>query len=200
MPESVEPFDQGVAVLGRIGDLRQVGDRGDAGIERAQRTGQVADIGVLGTIVIGRGAGNVAEIVREHSVRQHVAQRALIEMMVRVDEARQHDHARRVDCGRVGANIRAHGDDLLVLDQDVRLLEVSDGGIEAQHHAALTGYGPGRAGRKRAARCRPPPSRQALPPRTSSEHAGSRSQRSIAAIWCRRPCRPSCIPPTRFLI
>ena len=137
MPEIREPFDQGVAVLGRIGDLRQVGDRGDAGIERAQRTGQVADIGVLGTIVIGRGAGNVAEIVREHAVRQHVAQRALIEMMVRVDEARQHDHARRVDCRCVGANIRAHGHDPLVLNQDVRLLEVSDGGIEAQHHAAL---------------------------------------------------------------
>ena len=132
-----ETLDQGVAVLGRIGDLRQVGDGGDAGIERAQRTDQIADIGVFGTIVIGGGAGNVAEIVREHAVRQHVAQRALIEMMVRVDEARQHDHARRVDHGRVGADIRAHGDDLLVLDQDVGLLEISDGGIVAEHHAAL---------------------------------------------------------------
>ena len=164
MPEFREPLDQGVAVLGRIGDLRQVGDGGDAGIERAQRAGQIADIGVLGTIVIGGGAGNVAEIVREHAVRQHVAQRALIEMMVRVDEARQHDHARRVDRGRVGADIRAHGDDLLVLDQDVRLLEVSDGGIEAQHHAALEQgtdraalgeRGPRDAGdRRRGKRCR----------------------------------------------
>src|SRR4051812_27378389 len=68
-------------------------------------------------VVIGRGAGYVAEIVREHAVRQHVAQRALIEMMVRVDEAGQHDHARRVDCRCVGADIRAHGHDPLVLNR-----------------------------------------------------------------------------------
>jgi hypothetical protein len=58
-------------------------------------------------------------------------------MMVRVDEAGQHDHTRRVDHDRLGADIRAQGDDLLVLDQYVGLLEVSDGGIEAEHHAAL---------------------------------------------------------------
>ena len=132
-----ETFDQGVAVLGRIGDLRQVGDRGDAGIERAQCTDQVADIGVFRTIVIGGGAGNVAEIVCEHAVRQYVAQCTLIEVVVRVDKAGQHDHARRVDYGRLGADIRAYGDDLLVLDQDVGLLEISDGGIVAEHHAAF---------------------------------------------------------------
>jgi hypothetical protein len=57
--------------------------------------------------------------------------------MVRVDKAGQHDHTRRVDYGRLGADIRAHGDDLLVLDQDVGLLEISNGGIVAEHHAAF---------------------------------------------------------------
>ena len=87
--------------------------------------------------MIGGDAGNIAEIVREHSVGQHVAQRALIEVMVRVDEAGQHDHARRVDHGRVGADVRAHGGDPLVFDQHVGPLEIADGGIVAEHHAAF---------------------------------------------------------------
>jgi hypothetical protein len=103
----------------------------------SERTDQVADIGVFRTIVIGGGTGNVAEIVCEHAVRQYVAQCTLIEVVVGVDKAGQHDHTRRVDYGRLRADIRAYGDDLLVLDQDVGLLEISDGGIVAEHHAAF---------------------------------------------------------------
>ncbi len=137
MPDFGQTLDQGIAVLRRIGDLRQVGDGGDAGIERAQRADQIADIGVFRTVVIGGGAGNIAEIVREHAVGQHVAQRALIEVMVRVDEAGQDDHARRVDHGRVGADVRTHGGDPPVFDQHIGPLEIADGGVVAEHHAAL---------------------------------------------------------------
>ena len=63
MPESVRPLIRASLCSGVLETCDEIGDRGDAGIERAQRADQVADIGVLRTIVIGGGAGNVAEIV-----------------------------------------------------------------------------------------------------------------------------------------
>ena len=135
--EFLEALDQGIAVLRRVGDLRQVGDRGDAGIDRAQCTDQIADIGVFRPVMIGGRAGDVAEIIGQQPVRQHVAQRALIEVMMRVDEAGQHDHARRVDHARLGRDIRAARRDLLALDQYIGLVEIADAGIEGEHHAAL---------------------------------------------------------------
>jgi hypothetical protein len=165
MPESLRPLIRGVAVLRRVGDLREISDRGDAGVERAQRADQIADIGILGPVVIGGGAGNVAEIVGEQPVRQNVAQRALVTVMVRIDEPRQHDHVGGIDHGRLRADVGPYRDNPAAFDQHIGLVEIADAAVEAQDHAALderagwaslceSGHPAGGAGSKRrCSRC-----------------------------------------------
>ncbi len=96
-PGVFEAFDQGIAVGGRIGYLGQIGDGGDAGVDRPQRAGKVTHIGVLRPVLCGSGSRNIAEIIGQQPVREHIAKRALVEMMMRIVETRQHDHVRRID-------------------------------------------------------------------------------------------------------
>jgi hypothetical protein len=167
----LEALDQGIAVLGRVGYLREIGDGGDAGIDRAQRTDQIADVGVLDPIMVGGRAGNVAEIIGQQPVGQHIAQGALVEVMMGVDEARQHDHVPGVDDSGVGSDVGSHRGDLRAFDQHVGLVEVADGAIEAQHHAALEQD----AGRTALCKCGPPPNGAA------GQERGAARQQDIAA-------------------
>jgi hypothetical protein len=57
-------------------------------------------------------------------------------MMMRRDEARHDDRPRAVDDERVaGRQRRTDGGNAPALDEHVGLLEVTDGIVEAQHHA-----------------------------------------------------------------
>jgi hypothetical protein len=133
--------DAGVAVLGRVADLRDVDDGGGAHIHEAERAQQHAHIGVRGQIGRREIALDVAVVVRiEHPVGQDVAQQALIGVAVGIDEARDHDPVAGVDHrgGIVGErDIRPHLADLAVLDHHIGAREVADLPVDRQHQAAL---------------------------------------------------------------
>ena len=77
---------------------------------------------------IGRlRARRARAVVDQDAVGEEAAQRRLELVVVRVDEARHHDAAARVDLGgAAGVQVRADGEDLLALDQHVALREVAD--------------------------------------------------------------------------
>jgi hypothetical protein len=131
----------GVAVLGRVGDLRGVDRGGRAHVDHAERGDQHAGIGVGGRVGRGKRIGDVAVVVGvEQSIGEDVAQKPLIEMVMGVDEAGQHDAVGRIDHRGVVtgiSDVRTDLANLAVLDEHVGLGEVADLPIEGKDHAAL---------------------------------------------------------------
>src|SRR6266852_3903928 len=70
-------------------------------------------------------------VVDQDAVGEEAAQRGLELMVVRIDEARHHDAAGRVDHARAMTRlqIRPNGEDLRALDQHVARSKVTDGRI-----------------------------------------------------------------------
>jgi hypothetical protein len=120
--------------------LRRV-DRGRrAHVDHAERRDQHAGVGVLRPIGRSERVADVPGVVGiEQAVGEDAAQQALIEVVMRVDEAGQHDAVRGVDHGGI---VTGHGDlglhvpNLPVLDQHIGLCEVADRAVERQHNAA----------------------------------------------------------------
>src|SRR5882672_1886235 len=92
----------------------------------------------------GRYTG--ANVRRMYSKYEEAAQRGLELMVVRVDEARHHDFAARVDLrGAARVQVRPDGEDLLSLDQHVGLGEfalVGHAGVHRHHVAAADDIAP----------------------------------------------------------
>src|SRR5439155_9680872 len=112
---------------------------GGAVVDHAKRGNELASVDVGRLVNGGQGAGNVTLVVRvEQAVAQDVAQDALIEIVMGVDEAGNDDSVGGVDHrGRVGRDVGPDLADLAVLDQQVGLREVADRAVEGEHHAAL---------------------------------------------------------------
>jgi hypothetical protein len=88
----LQRLDGGIGVRRRLLDVRPIDDRGNAGIERAQRADEIADIDVVRAIVRAVLAENEAKIVAQRAVRDQVADRAFPHVAVAVNKARHHDH------------------------------------------------------------------------------------------------------------
>jgi hypothetical protein len=121
----------GVAVLRRVRDLRRVDGRGGAHVDHAERRDEHAGIGIRGRIGRCERIADVATVVGiEQAVGEDASQQALVEMVMRVDEARHHDAVGGVDHRGVVAQMATLGRDvadLAVLDQYISLLrEVAD--------------------------------------------------------------------------
>jgi hypothetical protein len=81
-----------------VGDLRGVDRRRGAHVDHAECDHQHAGIGVRGRIGRRERVADVAVVVGiEQAVREDVAQQSLIEVVVRVDEAGEHDPVGGVD-------------------------------------------------------------------------------------------------------
>ena len=131
----------GVAVLRRVRDLRRVDRRGGAHVDHAERGDQHAGIGIRGRIGRRERVADVATIVGiEQAVGEDAPQQALVEMVMRVDEARHHDAIGGVDhrCVVVrNCDARPDFADLAVLDQHIGLREVADAAVEGEDDSAL---------------------------------------------------------------
>ena len=74
---------------------------------------------------------------RKQAIRDDAPLKRLVLVIVGGDEARHHDRARAVDDFGVGGGDRRRNlGDRLPVDQDVRLLEVADLRVEAEHDAS----------------------------------------------------------------
>ncbi len=125
-----------VRMLRRMVDLRDVEHGGDAVVELREAAKQLVDVDVLrpvhrrefqqDVLVIGRvGARRARAVIDQDAVGEEAAQRRLELVVMRVDEARHHDAAARVDLvGVAGADVRRDGEDLLAFDEDVALRQV----------------------------------------------------------------------------
>jgi hypothetical protein len=124
-----------------VGDLRGIDRGGRAHVDHAERGDQHAGIGVGGRVGGRERIGDIAVVVGiEQSVGEDVAQKPLIEMVVRIDEAGQHDPVGGIDHRRVvtrKGDVRAHLANLAALDEHVGLGEIADLPIEGEHDAAL---------------------------------------------------------------
>ena len=109
-PGLLQRANAGVAVLGRMRDLRGVDRGGRAHVDHAEGGHQHACIGVGGRIGRRERIGDIAIVVGiEQAVGEDAAQQALVEVVVGVNEARQHDAAGGVDHGDVVARGRDVG-------------------------------------------------------------------------------------------
>ena len=80
---------------------------------------------------------HMMEILEDRPVAGHATQRGLPGVLVRVDEARQHDAPRRVDDLRPGGvDPLRHGLDAVALDQHVPAPQVPYGRVHADDDAA----------------------------------------------------------------
>ena len=131
----------GVAVLRCMRDLRRVDGGGGAHVDHTERRDEHAGIGIRGRIGRCERIADVATVVGiEQAVGEDAPQQALVEMVMRVDEARHYDAIGGVDHRCVVArNCDARPDfaDLAVLDQHIRLREVADAAVEGEDDPAL---------------------------------------------------------------
>jgi hypothetical protein len=118
--------DGGVRVVRGVVDVGPVDQGGDAGVEALQRTGQVGVVDVLGPVDRGVVVQYAGEVVVQGRVGRAPADRGLPGVPVGVDEARDHDEAGSVDDLGIGADLRLHGGDPVVLDEDVAARQVAD--------------------------------------------------------------------------
>src|SRR4030095_8654806 len=119
-------------------DLRDVVHCGDTRVELTQRAEQLVDEHVLRPVHPGKLAQNVIEVV-DRAVRLAVvrqAQRRFELVVMRVDEARNHDLAARVDHRGPGSlQLGVDGNNLLALDQDGGLREITHSRVHGQNGA-----------------------------------------------------------------
>ena len=113
--------DGGVGVGGAVLDVGLVAQGGDAGVERAERADEVADVDVLGGELRAPGELDVLAVVREVPADADLADRALPGVAVGVDESGQHGAVGAVDDGgALGVECRRRPRAMLaVVDQDV---------------------------------------------------------------------------------
>ena len=140
----------GLGVGRREGVVRVVHDRGDAGVQRRERRGEGAGVDVVRAVARAVPEGGQPEVAAEVHGRCQPAELPLPGVDVRVDEARDGDHAVRLQDGAATgplAEIGPHGDDPVAGDEDVAAVEVADGGVHAEdgraadQHAVGTGDG-----------------------------------------------------------
>ena len=140
-PRIPQRLNDGVAVLRRVTDLRDVDDAGRSRIDHAKRRHQHAGIGVGRLEDGGQCPLDVAIVVGlEQAIDQDAAHEPLIGMAVGVDEARDDDAIAAIDHGNgFGRDIDVglHLADFAVLDQQVAIGEVADLFVERQDDRAL---------------------------------------------------------------
>ena len=101
-----------------------------------ERTGVVADVDVLRTVVAADAAEHDREVVVERAARQDAAHRRLPGVPMRVDEARHDDHSGGVDLLRVGhPRSRPTSTIVAVLDEDVAVRDLADVGVHRDDEA-----------------------------------------------------------------
>ena len=106
----------------------------------------------------GVAARRARPVVDQQPVGEEAAQRSLELVVMRVDEARHHDAAARVDHrSAIRAQVRPDGDDLLAFDQHVGLRKIADLRVHRHHGAAANEVVADPADRCRQAcpRCQP---------------------------------------------
>ncbi len=127
-------------------DLRDVVHRCDTAVDLAQASEQLVDVDVLRPVHGSEFAEDELEVVdrtvrlavvEQQPVGKEAAQRRLELVMVRIDEAGHDDAPARVDhSGAGGAEVGSDVDDLLALDQHVRLGEIAHLRVHRHHVAA----------------------------------------------------------------
>ena len=122
-PGVVQRLDHRVGVGGRALDVRPVEQRRDTRIDRPERRDQVADVRILGSerrCELVQDERDVAGPSFQRDVGPDVAEQALPDVTVGVDEPGHDDHVRRVDDLHLPVRQRwAHGDDPVAFDEHV---------------------------------------------------------------------------------
>src|SRR5215471_3754000 len=132
--------DTGIAVLGRMADLRQVHNRGDAHVDHGDRCHQHARMNLRRRKCRRELRLDVAVVIGlKNAVRHDAAHQALVRVVVGIDKARDNDPVGAIDHRRVArrGDLGADIANLAVLDQHVAFGEVADLGIEGEEDSPL---------------------------------------------------------------
>ena len=132
-----ESVDGAIGMGGRGIVVAPVDQRGRAAVDLVKRPHQRCDVDVLGSELGGKPRVHMMKIFEDRPVPGHAAKRSLPGMLVRVDEAGQHDAARGFNDFRMRRrDLRRNFAYAPVFDQHVAPLKVADARVHADDASA----------------------------------------------------------------
>jgi hypothetical protein len=133
-----QPLHRGVSMFGRQHDVRPIQHSGDAGIDGAKGSEQIADIDIVRAIARRHRLQDDFQINEKIPFRNHRAELRLPGVPVGVDQTGKNELVGCIDHVGVGARqIGAHRLDPATVDQHVAGLELADRLVARDHVPAL---------------------------------------------------------------